>query len=625
MGKRKPVVVLSSSEDDTVRTRSTGRDRATCISSSKPLSAARKKSRGGRSISGSDRGSEGLLSREVEANKFATLSEDFCDCLQDFHFTRGNPSTQCKELWIDKYEPSSIPQLAVNKKKVEEVKNWLEDRLITSKGSRGNVLLLTGQTGVGKSATVRVIASELGSQLYEWTAPTPTLWQEHLHIVNSGLKYMSKLDEFEAFVEKMGKYSLLCPSNAGASRKQAIVVIDDLPITNGRVAFGRLKKCLTTVSDSAQLPVVILITEYHKVGLGDNSTRHNEELVSFLERAGAHKVAFNPLTVNSIKKVLSMLCKEEKCDVIPEQIDLIAKASGGDIRNAITSLQYYFLRPYNLLSCTTSTLMETNDRFDSDGSRLSPFTGLIERREVNFSSRFPFAKDETLTLFHALGKFLHNKREEVDALYLGSESPVLKDRYVRKPLKMDAPELIISQAYGQAMPVTDFLHENVLDFLSDGAMDDAWVVTSYLSDADCLLSSSLHISCLRKFSETYESQSLLQSVACSVAIRGVLFGNSQPLTSRWHAIRSPRLWQIEHSAKKHMSQAMNEKFDTFNGLISSMSQVIIEYRPSMRWLNSHCEGRLDSDKLEHFSAQCCLNDSEDNNSMEESDDEIEDW
>lgn len=615
MGKRKPAIVLSSSDDDVVGTLSTVRAPGLHSSSSKPSSAARKKTRGGRSKVGSD----GRLCDEAEA--FATLSEDFCDCLQDFQLTGGNQCTKCNELWIDKYKPSSIAQLAVHKKKVEEVKNWLGDRLITSKESRGNVLLLTGQTGVGKSAAVRVIASELGSQLCEWTTPTPTLWQEHLHNVNLGLKYMSKLDQFEAFVEKIGKYSLLCPSNVGTSSKHDIVLIDDLPITNGRVAFGRLKKCLTTLSHSTRLPVIILITDYHKVELGENPTNHYEELVSILERAGAHKVAFNPLTVNSIKKVLSMLCKEEKCDVTPEQIDQIAKASGGDLRNAVTSLQYYCLTPDYFHVSPVSTLIESNVKLDSDRSRLSPFIRLPGHGGLNSSSCFPCGRDETLTLFHALGKFLHNKREVMDAFYLDSESLVLKDKFVRKPLKMDAPEKIISQAYGQARPVTDFLHENVLDFMSDGAIDDAWLVISYLSDADCLLGNSFHASRLWIFSEMYESQSLLQSAASSVAIRGVLFGNSQPVSSRWHTIRSPRLWQIEHSAKKHMNQAMNEKSETFNGPISSMSQLITEYLPSSKWLNPHSRDLLDSDELPHSSA----NDSEESNFMEESDDEIQDW
>lgn len=37
---------------------------------------------------------------------------------------------------------------------------------------------------------------------------------------------------------------------------------------------------------------------------------------------------------------------------------------------------------------------------------------------------------------------------------------VLKERYSRKPMKMDAPEKVISQAHGEAQTITDFLHEN---------------------------------------------------------------------------------------------------------------------------------------------------------------------
>ncbi|PKU85098.1 Cell cycle checkpoint protein RAD17 [Dendrobium catenatum] len=550
MGKRKPVVVLSSSDDEVARTRSTGRARGLSESSLKSLSAARKKTRSGKSNGGSD------VRHSREAEALESVPEKF---------ETGNQCTKCKELWIDKYEPSSIAQLAVHKKKT----------------------------------AVRVIASQLGAQLCEWTTPTPTLWQEHVHNINSGtsydsckltktvillsigLRFVSKLDEFEAFVGKIGKYSLLCPGSSGASSEPNIILIDDLPVTNGRVAFERLKKCLTSLSLSAQLPIIILITEYHKVDIGENSTNHCEELVSFLERAGAHKVAFNPLTVNSIKKVLSMLCQEEKCDVTPEQIDQIAQASGGDIRNAITSLQYCCLRPDNLLISPVSTLLETNAKFYSDRSRLSPFTGLLEKGELD-STYFPCGRDETLSLFHALGKFLHNKRD-ADAFSF------------------------------------------VLDFINDGSIDDAWLVTSYLSDADCLLGSFSPISRLGIFSDMYESQSFSQSVASSVAIRGVLFGNSQPLSSRWHTIRSPRLWQIENSAKKLMNQTMNEKFDAFNGFVSSMSQIITEYRPSIRWFNSHCKDRLDNEELAKSSAHSRPDDSEDGTSKEDSDDDIEDW
>lgn len=61
----------------------------------------------------------------------------------------------------------------------------------------------------------------------------------------------------------------------------------------------------------------------------------------------------------------------------------------------------------------------------------------------------------------------------------------------------------------------------VLDFISDEAMDDAWHVSSYFSDSDLLLSSFRGM--LARYNE---AENALQSAAASVAVRGVLFGNS---------------------------------------------------------------------------------------------------
>lgn len=58
-------------------------------------------------------------------------------------------------------------------------------------------------------------------------------------------------------------------------------------------------------------------------------------------------------------------------------------------------------------------------------------------------------------------------------------------------------------------------------------MDDAWVMASYLSDADTLLASLIG-----GHSRNYEVENIIQSTAASVAVRGVMFGNRQPLSSR---------------------------------------------------------------------------------------------
>lgn len=86
------------------------------------------------------------------------------------------------------------------------------------------------------------------------------------------------------------------------------------------------------------------------------------------------------------------------------QNDLIAKASGGDIRHAILSLQYFCLKPNPMFFLSLS-----------DGTPTYP----DERSELDNGNSLPFGRDETLSLFHALGKFLHNKRATQNSVASG--------------------------------------------------------------------------------------------------------------------------------------------------------------------------------------------------------------
>ncbi|KAJ8642283.1 hypothetical protein MRB53_018977 [Persea americana] len=593
MGKR-PVVVISSSDDEDGGCSVS----AGCNSSrtKSERSVGRKKCRRLKKASVLNRQLCKQGHKEEEAN-FDALLKDF---YEDFHGHSmapgergrrqklGSPWADSRELWVDKYRPRSLEELAVHKKKIEEVKMWLEEWVRTSKEQFcGHVLVITGQAGVGKSATINVIASQLGAEVCEWKTPTPTLWQEYIHNANSGTHYISKLEEFETFVER-----------------------------------------------STQIPTVILVTEYGKAESGDN-TKYSEELVLSLERAGASKVAFNPLTFNSIKKTLSRICREEQCNVPPEWIDHIAKASGGDIRHAITSLQYFCLRPDLMLPLNLSSLSITQSRGKSED--LNEMSKLIINSDENLDYEFslPFGRDETLTLFHALGKFLHNKRETVDCSALGRDLFTLKDRYKRFPLKMDSPERVLLQMHGQARPIADFLHENVLDFLSDEAIEDAWIVASYLSDADCLLSTSLHGQAWSPIvAGKHDPENVTQLVSASVAVRGVLFGNSHPSPSRWHAIRSPKLWQVEKLRWHNKKLMLLEKFEAYNIFSSyGMSVMATEYKPTLKRLGFRsledlqvCRKMTECSKMEVGVYDLLDHDEvEGGTSMESEEDEIEDW
>ncbi|KAJ4964106.1 hypothetical protein NE237_024045 [Protea cynaroides] len=572
MGKKHVVVVSSSDDEKGSRPRST-RSSNSCKTKSRPSVPrvnlrSSKKARISDSFSGSCKESRG-----VEEVSFDSLNEDFYECLRGCKKVSGR---EAEELWVDKYKPQSLGELAVHRKKVEEVKTWLEEWLRMSKDNfHGNALLISGQAGVGKSATVHVIASHLGVSVCEWNTPTPTLWQEHMHNAHSGIQYMSKLDEFESFVERMRKYPLLPLASTEGSKKQVILLIDDLPLTNGRVAYGRLSNCLHVLVRSTQIPTVILITEYGKADTSEPMKLDWEGLKSSLESAGASKVSFNPVTVNSIKKMLSRICKEEHCNMTDEQIVQIAKSSGGDIRNAITSLQYLCLRSNVLLLFPSSTLSTSYSKENPEELSL-----------LNDRFPLPFGRDETLSLFHALGKFLHNKRETVGGADLEEDIFRLREKFARLPLKMEAPEKILDQAHGKARPIADFLHENVLDFISDQAVDDAWAISSYLSDADCLLATSLHpFAWSQMINSNNGRDSIGEEAAASIAVRGVLFGNSHASSSRWHSIRSPKLWQIELSSRQKKNEMLRQRSEAYNSLsLSDINVMVTEYLPVQKWL-----------------------------------------
>ncbi|XWS45568.1 hypothetical protein CRYUN_Cryun15aG0147800 [Craigia yunnanensis] len=514
--------------------------------------------------------------------------EDFDEVLNEFKVSAGSRRSNLKELWVDKHKPRSMEDLAVHKKKVEEVKSWFEERLRSPKGEIGSsVLIITGQAGVGKSATVHVIASQIGAQLCEWNTPTPTIWQEHIHSSSAGINYTSKLDEFENFVERVRKYGLISSSFNGNSKSSIVLVIDDLPLTNGRASFERLKRCLVLLVRSTWVPTAILITDYGIADSSDLTARWLEELQLSRESAGASKVAFNPITNNSIKKALSRICRQEQCNVAAEEIDLIAKASGGDIRHAITSLQLFCLKPDVELDLSSSNYTPSYPK--ENANELNAFNG-------GFSSQY--GRDETLTLFHALGKFLHNKRDTENVVALDQNAFRVGEKFSGLPFKMDSPEKILCQAHGQPRHITDFLHENVLDFLSDEAVDDAWAVASYLGDADLLLAS------FRRMVIHSEAENILRSAAASVAVRGVLYGKFHPSPSRWHAIRKPNLWQIERSLSHNQNEMLRQRFiaDSGSSSLSEVSVIATEYKPVLKWLGYRTSGGLEIPESEDDSS-----------------------
>lgn len=493
-------------------------------------------------------------------------------------------------LWTEKYSPHSVGDLAVHSKKIAEVRSWLEGQVLSCQtlGNRrsNRMLILTGPAGVGKTAVIRVLAKALTLEILEWKTPTPTLWQEHIkHQVSSdsSVPYMSKLDEFQSFLENARKFPLLpvvsTPVSSFSEKKKTdplqwqqsshsqtkvvkLLVIDDLPVANDRERQQQLCRSLQTLALSVNFITVLLMTDMAETAEGDGRQQGwLVEIQRVLEAAGATKIAFNPITANVIKKLLVKISVVEQCRVPADLVEAIADSCGGDVRNAILSLQFLCLgleqdgphqgqQKVRRISCKQE--VTTCEEYGSLYTR-----SLVQKKSSSCSIA---GRDGILSLYHALGKFLYNKRHAVQACAEGEGTIMeLGERFRRPPLNMEVPEMILSKARTETSSILAFLHENVLQFVDEDAIDDVAAIEGYLSDADMLLkapgnwrlrSSSYQFS---MDSDDVNPSHIAAMAADSVAARGVLFANMHPAPRKWQSLRAPALRQVEyHLAEKEM-------------------------------------------------------------------------
>ncbi|KAE8215913.1 hypothetical protein CF326_g9705, partial [Tilletia indica] len=84
------------------------------------------------------------------------------------HHSQATPS----QLWVDRFPPTTTASLAVHRAKIDQVRTWLSEALTAPPSIRAyrRLLVLTGPSGSGKSATIRALSSsqELDFDIVEW-------------------------------------------------------------------------------------------------------------------------------------------------------------------------------------------------------------------------------------------------------------------------------------------------------------------------------------------------------------------------------------------------------------------------------------------------------------------------
>ncbi|KAL5504857.1 RAD17 [Sanghuangporus vaninii] len=342
--------------------------------------------------------------------------------------------TKGSQLWVDMYEPQTEAQLAVHKRKVEDVRRWFQEAF--EGGPTGKlkkyrrILVLTGPAGTAKTTTVRVLAKELDFDILEWRNTMEEGYQE------GDYDRESLNQKFEAFIIRATSCRQLLsasnqttsssprtriPSSSSSSSnlalgsnfgKRQIVLLEDLPNIlhlSTQDAFHTVLESFVTSIQSTPLVIIISDTatrgeardERLAQGSGHRFSRETVDIrtvlpSSLLNGPYVTQVIFNPVAPTLMLRALQELLSRhyEKSDasqfsrLSKDDLNIIVETSNGDIRSSIMALQF---------ACVLGDTKERAQRGKKKVNRA--LMEAITRRE------------QALVLFHLMGKVLYNKRK----------------------------------------------------------------------------------------------------------------------------------------------------------------------------------------------------------------------
>ncbi|RYO99895.1 hypothetical protein DL766_010390 [Monosporascus sp. MC13-8B] len=469
--------------------------------------------------------------------------------------------------WSERFGPSNLGELAVHSRKVADVRRWLED--VIAGRMRQRLLILKGAAGTGKTTTLRLLAKDMECELLEWRNPTGTLGSAQ------GLGFQSASAQFEEFLGRGGKFGQLetdveaaLPSgNANSNphdETRKIILIEEFPNTFVRsstaltsfrktmmeflssntpslAAFGR------QASNGPITPVIMVISETLLTttsASADSFTAHRLLGPEITRHPGTGIIEFNPIAPTILANALEVIMQKEarKSGRKRTPGPLVLKRLGeiGDIRSAISSLEFLCLKGDSDAEWGSKVTFTKPKRGAKNGVALTKSEAeslaLVSQREA------------TLGIFHAVGKVVYNKRDELpmDRRTLEGRAEVLPDylavhsRPKRSEVSVDT---LIDETGTDTHTFISALHENyVLSCESTGpsdpksSMDYVNDCIEYLSESD-LLCPSWDIFFGRRGSgasgssgRDSASQILRQDeITFQVATRGLLFSLPDPV------------------------------------------------------------------------------------------------
>ncbi|KAJ9648320.1 RFC checkpoint protein Rad17 [Coniosporium tulheliwenetii] len=487
-------------------------------------------------------------SSQLSSQKFLKTSKGAKRVTSDSSSVNQPPKDQ--RPWTEKYGPVSLDELAVHKKKVADVRAWLSN--VLAGRDRKCLLVLKGAAGTGKTATVSLLAQELGAEINEWKNPVGSDYMAE--------NFDSTSAQFEDFVNRSGKFGGLSFATDGvglmeqyqetasqASSRQ-ITLIEEFPNTFTR-SSSALRSFRSTIqqylsansrsldslytSDAQKeslTPIVMIISETlvsANTASADSFTAHRLLGPDILAHFGTTVIEFNAIAPTLMAKALELVVLKEarksgrRKTPGPQVIKRLSEI--GDVRSAVSSLEFLCLR---------------GDEGDGWGSKVAftkpkgakgdvPLTKM-EQESLEMVTQ----RESALGLFHAVGKVVYNKREGRPFVDSIPQPPAHLPQHARPNPPEVNVDTLIDELGTDIQTFVAALHENYV--LSCQSTTDEDTIDSIngcidaLSDAD-LLSPDRFGSAKRPFLVSAGDTLHQDEMSFHTSVRGILFELPHPV------------------------------------------------------------------------------------------------
>lgn len=215
-----------------------------------------------------------------------------------------------ESLWINKYRPTHLNEIIGHKNQINKFKDWLVN--IKTK-PKNNALIITGNHGIGKTLTVRLILEEVGYLV---------------RIINPNeIKDLRNLEDIDEYYNQNN--SILSKLNLYKDKNNKVALIFD---ETENISLTSEKKYIMDIykenNKTNSFPLVFISNNQHSKLLND--LKKNCEEIKF----------FSPFT-SEIKNLIKIICNNEnfKINDNDELYDKIINFSQFDIKRLINILQ----------------------------------------------------------------------------------------------------------------------------------------------------------------------------------------------------------------------------------------------------------------------------------------------